>query len=97
MARMMTLEERIDAFVEELKEVYPDGAEKEGICDAYVILGVQRNKNGDVKHFGNCYGNEVSIAAALVGLFNNERLVELLDIASGFVLEEKLGELEKEE
>lgn len=93
--KKMTLEERIDAFVKEMREVYPECVEKEGLNDAYVILGVQRDEDGRMAHIGYSYGNDMSIATALLALFHNEKMVELLKIASGFAIEEKMEELEK--
>lgn len=90
-----TLEERIDAFVKELKEAYPENVKEEGVSDAWVILGVQRDEDGGLAHIGYSYGNDMSITAALLALFKNERMVELLKMDTEFSIKEKAEELKR--
>ena len=91
-----TLEERIDAFVAELREAYPDGVKEEGVSDAWVILGVQRDEDGGLTHIGHSYGNDLSVTASLLVLFRNEKMVELLKMASEFEVMEIMEEVKKE-
>ena len=90
-----TLEERLDAFVAELKEAYPENVEAEGVSDAYVILGIERGKDGRLVHLGYSYGNDMSLTAALLVLFRNEKMVELLKMATEFSIMEKKEEFKR--
>ena len=93
----MSLKERIETFIEELKKEYPS-VETEGIVEAFVLVGVNPCNDGDLDIYGTAKGNKMSICAALTALFKNEEMKELLDIASGFAIERmKKKEAEKEQ
>ena len=79
----VTMKERFDAFVDELKKDYPL-EESDELVESFVIVGVEPDGNGGTNHFGICKGNPISICAALTALFEKPELVEMLEIAAGF-------------
>lgn len=94
----MTIKERFDVFIEELKKDYPN-EESEGMVEAFVLVGVDPCNDGHLGVYGTAKGNKTSICAALTALFDNNEMIEMLDVASKFAVENLMKEqqeLEKE-
>lgn len=93
----MTIKERFDVFIEELKKDYPN-KESEGMVEAFVLVGVNPCNDGHWGVYGIAKGNKLSICAALTALFDNDEMIEMLDVASEFVVEKLMEEeAEKEQ
>lgn len=91
-----SIKERFDAFIDELGKDFPTG-KSEGLDEAFVLVGVRPCDNGTMDYYGCSRGNKMSICAALTSLFNNDEMIELLDIASGFAIEQMKKEQQESE
>ena len=87
-----TIKERFDAFIEELKKDYPE-EERKDMVEAFVLVGVTPKSDGQMDCYGYSRGNAMSMCAALTSLFDNKEMLELLSIASSFVVERTKKEL----
>lgn len=94
-----TIKERFDDFIEELKKEHPN-KESEGIAEAFVLVGVNPRIDGSCDYYGAAKGNKMSICAALTTLFDNDEMIEMLDVASKIAVEKLMKEeteIEQEE
>ena len=78
-----TIKERFDVFIEELKKDYPN-EESEDMVEAFVLVGVRPLNNGMMDCYGFTKGNSISKCAALMTLFENEEVTELLGVAGKY-------------
>lgn len=89
-----TIKERFESFIEELKNDYPE-EERKDMVEAFVLVGVTPTDDGGMDCYGFSKGNAMSMCAALTALFEKKEMLELLEVASGFVVERTKQELEK--